>query len=61
MTDLDSPDIRIPEVAEPADTEATSVAQELIAMRQMSGRLDQLDEPTRQRVLRWLVARYGER
>jgi len=59
VTALDSPNIHFPEIGEP-ESDTTSVAEELASMRLISGRLDRLDESTRQRVLRWLVARYGE-
>jgi hypothetical protein len=45
---------------DPTDPDATTVTEELIAMRQISKRLDGLDVAARQRVMHWLTARYGE-
>jgi hypothetical protein len=43
-----------------AAPEPGTVEQELAAMRKICGALDQLDDPSRRRVMRYLVDRYPD-
>lgn len=57
MTTVDI-DLHADEAPVEPDPDATTVTQELIAIRQIANRLDGLDGPARTRVLHWVFGRY---